>query len=143
MLKKISLILIILLLATSTAYASKNINDFKIPSDFSGQREDGNYFMPKAYDNPRFIISEFNESNNPFKNSSLYEAWPTNEADIFYFSNHQVSDLGAVELIKIDDKKYTVSVLYATTVKDEDYMQDALNYILEFNELNNITPIAP
>lgn len=142
MIKKITLIFIVLLLATSAAYASK-VGDLKVPSDFSGQREDGNYFMPKTYDNPRFIISEFNESDNPFKNSSVYESWPSNEKNIPYFSNKQVSDLGAVELIEIDGKKYTVSVLYATTVKDKDYMQDAVNYILEFNKLNNITPIQP
>ena len=139
--KKIFLILIIILLATSAAYATK-VNDLKVPSDFSGQRDDGNYFIPKAYDNPRFIIAEFNESDNPFKNSSLYESWPTNETNIFYSFNHQASDLGAVELIEIDGKKYTVSVLYATTLKDEDYMQDAVNYLLEFNKLNNINPIS-
>jgi hypothetical protein len=142
MIRKITLILIVLLLATSIVYAS-NIGDLKVPSDFSGQREDGNYFMPKTYDNPRFIIAEFNESDNPFKNSTVYESWPSSEKNISFFSNKHVSDLGAVELIQIDGKKYTVSVLYATTVKDEDYMHDAVDYILEFNKLNNITSIEP
>ena len=143
MMKKISLLLIVLLLATSFVYASKNISDLNIPSDFSGQRKDGNYFIPKAYDNPRFIIAKFNETDNLFKNSSMHEAWPTNETNIFYFFNNQDSDLGAVELIEIDGKKYTVTVLYATTVKDKDYMKKAVDYLLEFNKLNNITPIAP
>ena len=141
MFKKISLILIVLLLASGAAYASKSLDDLKIPSDFSGQRSDGNYFMPKTYDNPRFIIEEFNASGDAFKNSSLYEFWPTGEENIYYFANHQVSDIGAVELVEIDGTKYTVSVLYATTVKDEDYLADSVNYLLEFNQANNITPI--
>lgn len=142
MIKKISLILIILLFAVSVAY-STNINDLSIPSDFSGKKADGNYFMPKTYDNPRFIISEFNESGPSFKNSSLYEFWPSDEENIFSFSNHQSSDMGAIELIQIDGKKYTVSVLYASTIIDEDYVKDSIDYIQEFNKLNNITPIKP
>lgn len=143
MIKKITLILIVLLLATGVAYASKDIGDLKAPSDFSGQKEKGYFFMPKTYDNPRFIITEFNESDNPFKNETPYETWPTSEKNIFYFSDKHVSDLGAVELIQIDGKKYLISVLYATTVKDEDYMHDAVEYILEFNKLNNMTAVTP
>lgn len=141
MIKKISLALIVLF-AVSVVYAS-NINDLEIPSDFSGKKSDGNYFMPKTYDNPRFIISEFNESSPSFENSSLYEFWSSNETNIFCFSNHQASDMGAIELIEIDGKKYTVSVLYASTIIDEDYIKDSIDYIQEFNKLNNITPVKP
>lgn len=143
MIKKIILIFIALLLATGMACASKSIGDLKAPSDFSGQKEEGYFFMPKTYDNPRFIITEFNESDDPFKNETPYETWSSGEKNIFYFTDKHVSDLGAVELIQIDGKKYLVSVLYATTVKDEDYMQDAVDYILEFNKLNNITAETP
>ena len=142
MIKKISLILIILLLATSVAYADKNIDDLKIPHDFSEKKEEGYFFM-KAYDNPRFIISEYNESSSPFKNSTFYEFWPSDNENIFYFSNHQVSDIGAVELVKIDNKEYTVSVLYASTIKDEDYLQKSVDYLEEFNQMNNLKPVKP
>ncbi|SDA37357.1 hypothetical protein [Methanobrevibacter millerae] len=142
MIKKISVILIITLFAISVAYAV-NVNDLQVPSDFSGKRSDGNYFMPKTYDNPRFIIGEFNDSSPSFKNSSMYEFWSSGEKDIFCFSNRQASDMGAIELIQIDGKKYTVSVLYASTIIDEDYINDSINYLKEFNKLNNITPIKP
>lgn len=62
--------------------------------------------------------------------------------NIYFIRNQQISDLGAIELVKIDGKKYTVSVLYASTITDKDYMQDAVNYLTEFNQKNNITPIA-
>ena len=71
MIKKIALIFTILLFSVSIAHAT-NINDLEIPHDFSGKKSDGHYFMPKAYDNPRFIISEYNGSEPNFKNSSLY-----------------------------------------------------------------------
>ena len=141
MIKKLSLILIVLF-AVGTLYAA-DINDLQVPSDFSGKKSDGNYFMPKTYDNPRFIISEFNQSSDYFKNTSIYEFWPSNETNIFCFSNHQASDMGAAELIQVDGKKYTVSVLYASTIIDEDYMNDSIKYLQEFNKLNNITPIKP
>ncbi|MBR0271237.1 MAG: hypothetical protein IJQ68_04500 [Methanobrevibacter sp.] len=143
MIKNISLILIILIFATNFAFASQNINDLEIPSDFSEKKADGYFFMPKAYDNPRFIISEYNESSHNFENSSLYGFWSSTEENIYFFSNHQASDMGAVELIELDGKKYTVSVLYASTLIDEDYLEDSLEYIKEFNSENNIVPISP
>lgn len=142
MIKKIAFILAILVFATSVAYAT-NIDDLKIPSDFSGKKAEGSYFMPKAYDNPRFIIAEYNESEHNFKNSSVYSFWPSSEENIFFFSNHQLSDMGGIELIELNGKKYTVSVLYASTLIDEDYLQDSLKYLKEFNEQNNIKTIKP
>ena len=142
MIKKIFLLLIILLFSVSVAFAT-NMNDLEIPHDFSGKKADGKYFMPKAYDNPRFIIEEVNDNSPNFKNSSLYGFWPSGEENIYFFSNHQVSDMGGIELIEMDGKKYTVSVLYASTLIDEDYLQDSLKYLKEFNQKNNITPIKP
>lgn len=140
MIKKIALISIIVLFSISVAYAS-NIDKLEIPHDFSGKKAEGKYFMPKAYDNPRFFIEEYNESGHNFKNSSLYSFWPSEEKNIYFFSNHQKSDMGGIELVEIEGKKYTVSVLYASTIIDEDYLQDSLKYLKEFNEKNNITPI--
>ena len=51
--------------------------------------------------------------------------------------------MGSIELVEMDRKKYTVSVLYASTVIDEDYLKDSLNYLKEFNTKNNLTPISP
>ena len=78
-----------------------------------------------------------------FKNSSLYSFWPSGEKNIYLLSNHQISGIGGIELVEIDGKKYTVSVLYASTVIDDDYMKDSLKYLKEFNEKNNVTPIQP
>ena len=142
MIKKIALILIVLLFSVSVAYAT-NINDLEVPHDFTGKKSEGKYFMPKAYDNPRFFIEEYNESEHSFKNSSMYSFWPSGEKNIYFFSNHQKSDMGGIELVEIDGKKYTVSVLYALTVIDEDYLHKSLNYLEEFNQKNNITPIQP
>ena len=142
MIKKIALISIILLFSISIAYAS-NIDQLEIPHDFSGKKSEGKFFMPKAYDNPRFLIEEYNRSEPNFKNSSLYSFWPSGEKNIYFLSNHQISDIGGIELVEIDSKKYTVSVLYASTVIDDDYMNDSLKYLKEFNEKNNVTPIQP
>ena len=142
MIKKIALISIILLFSISIAYAS-NIDQLEIPHDFSGKKSEGKFFMPKAYDNPRFLIEEYNRSEPNFKNSSLYSFWPSGEKNIYFLSNHQISDIGGIELVEIDSKKYTVSVLYASTVIDDDYMKDSLKYLKEFNEKNNVTPIQP
>lgn len=142
MIKKIVLMIIMLIFCLGVAFAS-NVNDLEIPHDFSGKKADGKYFMPKAYDNPRFIIEEVNDTNHNFKNSSLYGFWPSGEENIFFFSNHQVNDMGDIELIEMDGKKYTVSVLYASTLIDDDYLQDSLKYLKEFNQQNNITPIKP
>jgi len=143
MIKKAALFIIILLLATSIAYATKSINDFTIPSDYSKQSSDGKYFIPKTYDNPRFIIIKYNGSDDLFTNSSLYELWEGSEKNTFYFSNHQISDIGAIELIEIDGEKFIVSSQYASTIKDEDYLNNAMKSILEFNQLNNVNPIVP
>lgn len=62
---------------------------------------------------------------------------------IYFLSNHQISDIGGIELVEIDGEKYTVSVLYASTLINDDYMQDSLKYLKEFNEKNNITPVQP
>ena len=99
--------------------------------------------MPKAYDNRRFLIEEYNGNEPNFKNLSLYSFWPSGEKNIYFLSNHQISDIGGIELVEIDGKKYTVSVLYASTVIDDDYMKDSLKYLKEFNEKNNVTPIQP
>lgn len=142
MIKKIAPILIILLFAISAAYAL-NINDLQMPNDYSKKVGEGRYIIPNAYDNPRFIIKEYNESEFNFKNSSQYSFWPSDMKNIYYFKNNQKSDLGAVELIEMDGKKYTVSSLYATTVMDKDYLRDSLNHIIQFNQKNNIDPINP
>ena len=142
MIKKIALISIILLFSISIAYAS-NIDQLEIPHDFSGKKSEGKFFMPKAYDNPRFLIEEYNGNEPNFKNSSLYSFWPSGEKNIYLLSNHQISDIGGIELVEIDGKKYTVSVLYASTVIDDDYMKDSLKYLKEFNEKNNVTHIQP
>ncbi|WP_296887913.1 hypothetical protein [uncultured Methanobrevibacter sp.] len=99
--------------------------------------------MPKAYDNPRFLIEGYNGSEPNFKNSSLYSFWSSGEKKIYFLSNHQISDIGGIELVEIDGEKYTVSVLYASTLINDDYMQDSLKYLKEFNEKNNITPVQP
>lgn len=140
--KKIAIIFIILLFTISVAYAS-NISKLEAPHDFTGKNGEGKFFMPNAYDNPRFIIEEYNQSKYSFKNSSLYSYWPSEEQNIYHFSNHQKSDMGGIELVEIDGKKYTVSVLYASTIIDKDYLQDSLKYLREFNEKNNVTPIKP
>ena len=142
MIKKITPILIILLFSISVAYAV-NIDDLQIPNDFSKKVGEGRYIIPNVYDNPRFIIEEYNESGLNFKNSSQYSFWPSGIKNIYYFKNNQKSDLGAIELIEIDGKKYTVSALYATTVMDKGYFHDALNYITQFNNKNSIKPISP
>ncbi|WP_407415641.1 hypothetical protein [Methanobrevibacter sp.] len=142
MIKKIAPILIILIFGISAAYAL-NINDLKMPNDYSKKVGEGSYIIPNAYDNPRFIVKEYNESELNFKNTSKYSFWPTREKNIYYFKDNQKSDLGAMELIELDGKKYTVSSLYATTVIDEGYNHDALNYIVQFNNKNNIDPITP
>ena len=142
MIKKIAITLIILLFCISVACAT-NINELKIPHDFSGNKSEGHYFIPKAYDNPRFYIEEYNGSTHNFENNSQYGFWPSGEKNIFFFSNRQISDMGGIELVEIDGKKYTVSVLYASTLIDEDYLQDSLKYLKEFNQQNNITPIKP
>ena len=51
--------------------------------------------------------------------------------------------MGGIELVELNGKKYTVSVLYASTIIDEDYLQNSLNYLREFNQKNNINPIKP
>ena len=92
MIKKIALISIILLFSISIAYAS-NIDQLEIPHDFSGKKSEGKFFMPKAYDNPRFLIEEYNGNEPNFKNSSLYSFWPSGEKNIYLLSNHQISDI--------------------------------------------------
>ena len=131
-----------MLFSISVAYAS-DIDNLEIPHDFSGKKAEGEFFILKAYDNPRFIISEYNESSTSFENSTSYEFWPSEEENIYYFSNHRVSDIGAIELVKINDTKYTVSVLYASTILDEDYLHKSIDYLKEFNNGNNLKPVKP
>lgn len=84
MIKKIVLILIVSLFSISVAYAS-NINQLDIPHDFLGKKGEGKFFMPKAYDNPRFLIEGYNGSEPNFKNSSLYSFWSSGEKKFTFF----------------------------------------------------------
>ena len=89
MLKKLFLISLILIFATSVAFAVKSVDDFIIPSDYSGHDASGEYFIPGAYDNPTFIIRQINDNNTYFTNSSSYEVWSGSENNTFYYVNKQ------------------------------------------------------
>ena len=143
MIKKLFLISLILILATSVVFATKGVDDFKIPSDYSGHDDAGEYFIPGAYDNPTFIIIKVNDTNTYFTNSSSYEVWGGSESNTFYYADKQKSLIGAIELIEVENQQFVVTSQYASTLRDQDFLKKAMDSILEFNQLNNITPIAP
>lgn len=116
-------------------------NNFKAPADFE-DLGDGVYVLYDATLNADEILSivKYNEHNwddyttNDTENKyCVYE-----ENNTYNYTDHSVNEIGSFELVEVNNEKYIID--FAKTGVDSDLVETHSN-LLEFNKLNNITPI--
>ena len=84
MIKKVILILTLLLLIIGAAYAAKNVDDFKVPAEYSQKTSEGVYTVPNGDDNPMFIILKTSSTSDIDTNETGYRIYPTGETPNTY-----------------------------------------------------------
>ena len=141
MMKKATIILITLLLATGIV-AAKEVTDFKIPFEFSDNPTDGVYKVPNGNDEPTFIILKTDDTSEIDTNETGYRIYPTGETEnTYYYVDESLGEQGCVEQIEVDGDKFLVFSTYSKGVEDKGYLGAALLSIQDFNSNNNVKPL--
>ena len=139
---KILIATLLILLVLGTAYAAKNVDDFKVPMEFSKKTNEGVYTVPNGDDNPMFIILKTSSTSDIDTNETGYRIYPTGETpNTYYYVDENLKEQGCVEQIEVDGDKFLVFSTYAKGVEDKAYLGSALLSIQDFNKNNNVEPI--
>ena len=139
---KIITAITLIFLIIGTAYAAKNVDDFKIPFEFSQKNNDGVYSVPNGNDNPTFIILKTSDTKDIDTNETGYRIFPTGETpNTYYYVDETFKEQGCVEQIEVDGEKFLVFSTYSKGVEDKAYLGAALLSIQDFNKNNNVEPI--
>lgn len=131
--KKIILFLTIFLIIGAVSAA--DINDYKLPDNFNVESEfwasNGDYGIG---------IYEYEDSD--------YETFFTNTTEstvyiadnITNYTDTESSTVGCDEIVDINGEKYLIECYFEGT--DDSKIKDCYDFLLEFNKLNNLEPIA-
>lgn len=160
---RIAILLMILIFTAGMVYAV-DLREFKAPSNFEGDG-DGSFYELNDFgimdENGTSLeiyteetmketakqlgIDENNSEETDFltNNSALnYTVEPSDEENIFHYTDGVNEIEGYVELVKVGDEK-----VYIETVLDkgvsEDKIKQSLDVLKEFNKLNDLNPISP
>lgn len=90
-----------------------------------------------------FFILEFNEhdAGDYLLNDTKYGYTVYNSTnDTYNFVDEKLKEKGSIELIELDGKRFIVESWDAISGDDHDFT-DTFNNLMQFNKLNNITPI--
>ncbi|MDO5815421.1 MAG: hypothetical protein Q4Q18_07270 [Methanobrevibacter sp.] len=140
MLKRVILLLIISM-ALIGAVSAADQTSFKVQSEFE-DLGDGVYVIYDAFKNADEILSvvEFNEHDwkDYTTNDTENKYVVTGENNTYNFTDGSVNEVGSFELIEVDGDKFIVD--YAKT-GNEDGLNQTFTNLMEFNKLNNVTPI--
>ena len=140
MLKRVILLLIISM-ALIGAVSAVDQTSFKVQSEFE-DLGDGVYVIYDAFKNADEILSvvEFNEHDwkDYTTNDTENKYVVTGENNTYNFTDGSVNEVGSFELIEVDGDKFIVD--YAKT-GNEDGLNQTFTNLMEFNKLNNVTPI--
>lgn len=143
MIKKIGFGLILGLVLIGVVFAVDSTS-FKVPSDFD-DIGDGVYVEYDALKNPVQILSvvEYNEhdaedymSNDTENNYTVTQG----ENNTFHFVDGSIDEKGSFEIIEVNGAKFIVDFA-VRGIGDEKDFNETFNNLLEFNKLNNVTPI--
>lgn len=140
MLKRVILLLIISM-ALIGAVSAADQTSFKVQSEFE-DLGDGVYVIYDAFKNADEILSvvEFNDHDwkDYTTNDTENKYVVTGENNTYNFTDGSVNEVGSFELIEVDGDKFIVD--YAKT-GNEDGLNQTFTNLMEFNKLNNVTPI--
>lgn len=140
--KKIIIIGLLLVLTIGVVTAA-DIDHMKMPDDFESTGG-GQYRQVNTYNNGgtgfNVIIVECTDTN--------FHDWTTNDTDLDYgviktgnlYWYTYMDTKGVFEIVNIDDEKYIVD--FSATSLAEGGVDQAYDYMMEFNDLNNLEPIA-
>lgn len=141
MIKKVSILLIILLCTIGIATA-KEVTEFNIPFEFSDNPYEGVYKVPNGDDDPTFIILKTDDTSEYDTNETGYRIYPTGETEnTYYYVDENLGEQGCVEQIEVDGDKFLVFSTYSKGVEDKGYLGAALLSIQDFNKENNVEPV--
>lgn len=137
MFKKLIPLLIILIFLTS-AVSAESVPDFNGPDGWD-DKGDGAYFGPSLGEG--LIVMEYSSENveDYLTQSDILQI--TNQNDnTFTYKDLELNQHGVGEVVEVDGAKYIV-LFWAGD--DAGISDDSLNSVMnEFNELNNVEPIA-
>lgn len=123
------------------AVSAADQTSFKVQSEFE-DLGDGVYVIYDAFKNADEILSvvEFNEHDwkDYTTNDTENKYVVTGENNTYNFTDGSVNEVGSFELIEVDGDKFIVD--YAKT-GNEDGLNQTFTNLMEFNKLNNVTPI--
>ena len=140
MLKKIILLLIISVTLIGAVSAADQTS-FKVQSDFE-DLGDGVYVIYDAFKNADEILSvvKFNEHDwkDYTTNDTENKYVVVGENNTYNFTDGSVNEVGSFELIEVDGDKFIID--YAKAGNDEGLNQ-TFTKLIEFNKLNNVTPV--
>lgn len=140
MIKKITLLLIISLFLISTVSASA-IDDLKIPSGFEDIGH-GVYVSHDSASNSDIVLSVVEYSKYDWEDyttndtQNKYEV--TGENNTYNYTDGSVNEVGSFELAELDGEKYIIDFTKSNSADD---LNTTFTQLIQFNELNNITPI--
>lgn len=132
--KKIILISLLLILL-SAAYAS-DLPTFKLPGTLH-EIGTGTFVDEKGHN---IQIIEYTDTTKDiwFENDTDYTVQPYEKNDSFYIYADDENDCGILEIVEVNGVKYIVNSWTPNGSKDAEIIA---NNLLEFNRLNNLTPI--
>lgn len=142
MFKKIIIIILFIFLITNPSYALTN-NDLQAPS---GLHKFGTLdFIDEKGHNIQIINYTDSTHKTWFENNTGYNVQPYSENNSFYIfvdmsevDPNSVESEGILEIIAHDGDKYIVASWTPNGSKDADIV---VKNLMEFNKINNLTPI--
>ena len=144
MFKKICLLLMIGLVMIGVVFAA-DAGNFKIPDKFE-DLGNGVYVLYKSdHKNADVILSIVDYNEHDWKDYTTNDTENKyiifkGEDNIYNFTDGSVDEKGSFELIDVNGTKYIID-FSKTGIDNEKDFTVAYNRLLEFNKLNNLTPV--
>lgn len=135
MFKKIALTLIVLIITVSVVSAV-DFEDMKFPDGF--EKYSSNCFEKDDYE---LNLVPYSDSDKDliFEDDDDYTV-SEYSSNIYKYTDKLVETVGAIEVVKIDDDTYLVECVKKDTTSEDSSVYD---YLIEFNNLNDLTAIEP
>ena len=134
--KKILLLLLMIFLIGAVS-ATADIMDFKSPKGF-----DEGYGGSMSYEDYSIIIESYDKDLNY---DDYFESDDFKKVDVkgnfTEVTDDSHDEVGVIELIEIGKEQYVVKCMF--DAKNTSEIDNCIKYLKEFNEKNNLTPIAP
>ncbi len=141
MFKKIILFLLFAMMIVGAASAA-NQTSFKTPANFE-DLGDGVYVLYDSFKNADEILSVVKYNAHDWKDyitndtSNKYVVHK-DKNNTYNYTDGSVNEIGSFELVEVEGNKFIIDFAKSGTEND---LSNTYSNMLEFNKLNNITPI--